>query len=611
LSRITSIVVLLGGVAACSEHSTPPGDPGATWGVPVTGGTLLVSHDQRHAVVADPDRDMLYAVDLYNGSKVAIPLQANDEPGRVIEDGAGRIHVALRRGGAIVTLADAVSGEIIGRRPVCADPRGLAWDSATDLIHVACMTGELVSIPAAGGDAVRNLRLDRDLRDVMVSGTQLIVTRFRTAEVITLDATGAIVSRANPPAVPRLGGIGEPPPDPTMPPPPIDPGLAGNASIAWRTISMPNGGGMLMTHQRQVQSTLSETEGGYGGMCGDGPIEDALTLRNADGTFRALARMAHGSLPVDIAITTAGDQVAVVSAGSQSITVLPTNTVVQSEDDGGCGGGFPGGGGEDGGGVVPDDVGLLGLPIQDHLGIPTSVAFANSDLVVFYPEMPAVVVHFADTMHVIQLPADFGYDAGRALFHQQTQVGIACASCHPEGHNDGLVWTFEEGVRRTQDLGGNLLQRAPFHWTGDMTDIPTLMENVFSVRMAGGEPSDSAKQMLGPFLDRIPAPAAPPPLDAAAVARGETIFESQATGCTTCHNGALLTNKTIINVGTGQPFKVPSLIGVGGRAPFLHDGCAATLADRFGTCGGGDLHGHTSTLTAGDQSDLVAFLNSL
>jgi cytochrome c553 len=394
-------------------------------------------------------------------------------------------------------------------------------------------------------------------------------------------------------------------------PPPTDPGLAGTASIAWRTISMPNGA-MLMTHQRQVQSTLSESEGGYGGMCGDGPVEDALTMRNPDGSFKPLARLAHGSLPVDIAISAAGDEVAVVSAGSQTITVLPTTSVVQSEDDGGCEGGFPGGGGgADGGGVVPDIAGLPGAPIQDHLGIPTSVAFANSDVVVFYPEMPAIAVHFADTVHVIQLPADFGYDAGRTLFHQQTQVGIACASCHPEGHNDGLVWTFEEGVRRTQDLGGHVLQRAPFHWTGDMTDIPTLMQNVFAVRMAGGDPSDSAKQMLGPFLDRIPAPAAPPPLDPAAVARGETLFESQATGCTTCHNGALLSNKTIINVGTGQPFKVPSLIGVGGRAPFLHNGCAATLADRFGTCGGGDLHGKTSTLTAGDLSDLVAFLDSL
>jgi len=65
------------------------------------------------------------------------------------------------------------------------------------------------------------------------------------------------------------------------------------------------------------------------------------------------------------------------------------------------------------------------------------------------------------------------------------------------------------------------------------------------------------------------------------------------------------------NVGTGGTFKVPSLVGVGARAPFLHDGCAATLMDRFTTCGGGDLHGKTSQLTPAQLSDLVAYLETL
>jgi hypothetical protein len=61
---------------------------------------------------------------------------------------------------------------------------------------------------------------------------------------------------------------------------------------------------------------------------------------------------------------------------------------------------------------------------------------------------------------------------------------------------------------------------------------------------------------------------------------------------------------------------VPSLLGVGGRAPFLHDGCATTLTDRFGdrrvpTCGGGDLHGKTAHLTSAQIADLVAYLESL
>jgi hypothetical protein len=64
-------------------------------------------------------------------------------------------------------------------------------------------------------------------------------------------------------------------------------------------------------------------------------------------------------------------------------------------------------------------------------------------------------------------------------------------------------------------------------------------------------------------------------------------------------------------VGTGGKFQVPSLIGVAWRAPYLHSGCAATLEARFGDCGGGELHGHTAQLAAGERTDLIAFLKSL
>jgi hypothetical protein len=43
----------------------------------------------------------------------------------------------------------------------------------------------------------------------------------------------------------------------------------------------------------------------------------------------------------------------------------------------------------------------------------------------------------------------------------------------------------------------------------------------------------------------------------------------------------------------------------------MHEGCAATLADRFGACSGGDAHGKTSHLTAEQRPDLVAYLETL
>ena len=83
--------------------------------------------------------------------------------------------------------------------PVCAAPRGLAYDAAADLVHVACAGGELVSLPAAGGAATRTLRLDSDLRDVVVDGWRLRVSRFRSAELLTVEANGTVSGRVVPP----------------------------------------------------------------------------------------------------------------------------------------------------------------------------------------------------------------------------------------------------------------------------------------------------------------------------------------------------------------------------------------------------------------------------
>jgi cytochrome c peroxidase len=102
------------------------------------------------------------------------------------------------------------------------------------------------------------------------------------------------------------------------------------------------------------------------------------------------------------------------------------------------------------------------------------------------------------------------------------------------------------------------------------------------------------------------------PVDPDAVARGQALFnDSQNVGCVSCHAGTLLTDNATVDVGTGGQFQVPSLRGVVWRAPYLHDGRAPTLADRFADSGGGDQHGLTSKLGADQISDLVAYLQTL
>jgi cytochrome c peroxidase len=112
------------------------------------------------------------------------------------------------------------------------------------------------------------------------------------------------------------------------------------------------------------------------------------------------------------------------------------------------------------------------------------------------------------------------------------------------------------------------------------------------------------------WVEAVPAPPAPTWVDVSAAARGQALFEGAKAGCSSCHSGTKLTNNQTLDVGTGAPFQVPPLVGVGWRAPFLHDGCAATLADRFGSCAT-PAHGNTASLTSANVSDLVAYLETL
>ena len=54
----------------------------------------------------------------------------------------------------------------------------------------------------------------------------------------------------------------------------------------------------------------------------------------------------------------------------------------------------------------------------------------------------------------------------------------------------------------------------------------------------------------------------------------------------------------------------PPLVGLSQRAPFLHDGCAATLEARFGACHT-EGHGHPERLDEAQLADLVVYLESL
>ncbi len=313
---------------------------------PISGGTLLVTHDGLTAVAADPDRDRVLIVDLASGTVThTVTLTPGDEPGRVVEDGAGRVHVALRRGGALVTI-DIASGAVLSRRAVCGAPRGVAYDPVLDQVHVACSGGELVTFAASGGDAVRRLNLGVDLRDVVVQAGRLVVSRFKTAELLLVDASGNVTSSVAPHAIQRIPGFtvlsgpmlndGGTPPGALLGPVGSDPISPGGA---WRTMGSPDGN-VYVLHQygfdgvidlTTVDGTTPTPNNGvsfppslgstspYGappGGCG-GLVQAGLSRLGTDGVFHMGMPLTLPPLTVDVSVSSDAAWVAFVSAGTR------------------------------------------------------------------------------------------------------------------------------------------------------------------------------------------------------------------------------------------------------------------------------------------------------
>lgn len=586
---------------------------------PISGGTLLVTRDGLRAIAADPDTDRVVIVGLSGAlpgcedcgttpSVLAnVELRPGEEPGRLVDDGAGLVHVVLRRGGAIATI-DLASGQLLARRPVCPAPRGIAFDDRANLLHVACASGELVSLSPASGTVKRRVSIDRDLRDVVVVPDGLVVSRFKTAELIRIDPGGNVVGRIEPRRIERGPlDLSHPVNDPLEP------------AVAWRTASVGDGS-VYMLHQYglarpidlgspgAVTAPSSPYAAKQGGRCG-GVVEQTISVLSPGGDLDMGMPMPVLALSVDVAASSDGTWLAVAHPGARSERV----TLYHSADLATLGR-SPVRCADDAGRVVVD-----GQPVAVAL-LPGRIpaALADYDWLIVQTRAPAGLQFyrgFATARVTVPLGGRVARDFGHDLFHVDSGGGIACAQCHPEGAEDGRVWQFSPlGNRRTQAVHVGLEGTEPFHWSGNLLTLRGLVDEVYVRRMGGQSPAPWPREELGRWLFSL---APPPPIadgSAKASVRGRALFDSSEVGCGACHAGPKIAKNTSEDVGVESPkkFQIPSLHGVGYRAPFLHNGCASTLRDRFDpACGGGDLHGKTSQLSSAQIDDLIAYLESL
>lgn len=600
----------------------------------ISGGTLTVLGDGSAAIVADPERDRVTIVDMRMlAVRATVDLAAGDEPGRVVEGAQKQVYVALRGSGSIASI-DATTGAVLERRAACKSPRGLAFDAASQQLHVACAEGKLVTMPAQGGTVTRSITTPNDVRDVLVKNGELWVSRFKSAELLRVDSQGLLTSTAS---IPRHFG--------NMQKQVKQGDIEGieqvsvniDAGVAWRTVSNPAGGAVIV-HQQEVVDDIpiskpsangSSYGGGGGGFSCDGIVKNAVTVVAPSGAMTTTT-IAGAPLPVDAAVSPDSKWVAVAHAGvSDPMSPRPFVEFVGSNGDIGGGAapsvGFPSGGGVS---LMPLEFLNTNTASDNGCSFPsarpfvdgqvTAVAFVSANSLVAQTREPATLAVITDFESgllpaVIPLPGDSRLDTGHDIFHRDAGGGIACASCHPEGSEDGKTWHFVgAGARRTQPLNVGLKDTAPFHWAGDLDNVGELMTEVFVGRMGGVRESQPRLDSLSNWIFTLTAPPAMREGDDAA-ARGKELFNSADVGCATCHSGAKLTNNQTVAIDstTKAKLQVPSLVGIGYRAPFMHTGCAATLADRFNPACGGDAHGNTAQLSQEQLGDMIAYLETL
>ena len=217
------------------------------------------------------------------------------------------------------------------------------------------------------------------------------------------------------------------------------------------------------------------------------------------------------------------------------------------------------------------------------------------------------------------------------------QNQYACYTCHPDEHEDGLMYNMASkdmgrNITNTQSLR-DIGDTPPYKWNGKNQTVFKQDGMRFSTVLTRTE------AFAYPDLDAISSYIMtgihyPPNLQynpdgilTEAQERGKLVFERthDNTGkeipvnnrCITCHPAPYYTNLQLADVNTlansddSIKFDTPHLNNIWASPPYLHDGRAKTLEEIWTLYGTTDKHGLVNDMTKNQLNDLVEYLKSL
>ncbi len=223
-------------------------------------------------------------------------------------------------------------------------------------------------------------------------------------------------------------------------------------------------------------------------------------------------------------------------------------------------------------------------------------------------------------------------NAGRTF-----QNEYSCFTCHPDEHEDGLVYNMASkdmgrNVTNTQSLR-DIGETAPFKWNGKNQTIYKQDGMRFSTVLTRTEafPYKDLDALVAYITTGIENPPNlmynPNGELTEAQKRGKVIFDRThdsygyeipvVNRCVTCHPAPYYTNRKPADVGTLAStddsilFDTPHLNNIIYSPPYLHDGRAASLEEIWTIYGKTEQHGSVNDLTKMQLNDLIEYLKSL
>ena len=608
--RVDSPTAAVGAVIVPAARVTPLDDTGA-------GSTVLLARvdDRLVAYVADADDSRVRTFDADTLEELG-QVDPGGAPAQLVMARDGRLFASLRDSSEVVVMTGAGTEasplSVAMRADVAAEPIGVTLSPDGSMLLVASGWGHaLTGLSALPGETLARrfeVQLGREPRAVVTTddGKRAFVSHAVGSDVDVVDLPDGRLQKATSMKATQslqegrffIGdfklGAGQ--------------GFALARSVA-------PAGRVFVPHARVrpmlVRSMGEENTAGYGSTGGDlGPTEQFSVAVIDEDTGAALPRSIETEagttcvLPRAVATTKDGELlVACIGTGEvksfDAAAVNPHEALVRSWT-------VPAGPT----GIAVDDAGARALVWSQFAHAVTWVALASQGSLV----LASKTVERAGGPSAL-------VERGRVLFHSSDRLisedGRACASCHPDGRDDGLVWQTPDGPRNPPMLAGRVDRAAPYGWLGESLDVPAHLKKTFA-RLGGKGLGKDDVEALVAYVKAMPVPSTRRAPDAgdALVDLGRRLYDSDAVGCASCHGEDGVVPDTFThNVKSWAQgdrrgvFDTPSLRFLGGTAPYFHDGRYPSLTALLTSTK--KTMGHTAQLTDHERGALEAYLRTL